>query len=58
MKIPTQNVFNFVCDYKVISHSSGDKLGQKLSSYFKDKYEQFLPPVKGSVHGNALPRAP
>jgi hypothetical protein len=28
-------VYNFVCDYKVLSDFSGDELGQKLSSYFE-----------------------
>jgi hypothetical protein len=41
-KIPKQNVFNFVCDYKVTSPFSGDELGQKLSSYFKVNMNNFF----------------
>ena len=39
--IPRQNVFNFVCNYKVTANFSGDDLGQTLSSYFKVNMNNF-----------------
>jgi len=35
-------MINFACDYKVLSHSTVDKLGQKLSSYFNVNMSNFF----------------